>query len=48
MLAAVFGEPALVHDCFAGCEARHRQTAFAKKKRHDVVFFVNKARCGVR
>jgi hypothetical protein len=47
-LAPVFGEPALVDACFAGCEAQHRQTAFAKKKRQDVVFFVNTARSGVR
>ncbi len=32
MLASVFGEPALVHACFAGCEAQHQQTAFAKHK----------------
>ena len=32
----------------AGCHAQHQQTAFAKKKRHDVVFFVNTARFGVR
>jgi hypothetical protein len=32
----------------AGCHAGHQQTAFAKKKRHDVVFFVNTARFGVR
>jgi hypothetical protein len=43
MLASVFGEPALVEDCFAGCESQHQQTAFAKKKRHDVVFFVKPA-----
>jgi hypothetical protein len=40
MLASVFGEPALVEDCFAGCEAQHQQTAFAKQKRQDVVFCV--------
>jgi hypothetical protein len=57
MLASVFGEPALVYDCFAGCEAQHQQTAFAKRwlrtgirlsRRQDVVFFVNPARFGVR
>jgi hypothetical protein len=48
MLASVFGEPALVHDGVAGCEAQHQQTAFAKKKQHDAVFFVNTARFGVR
>jgi hypothetical protein len=30
-------------DGMAGCHAQHRQTAFAKKKRHDVVFFVKTA-----
>ena len=48
MLASVFGEPALVEDCFAGCEAQHQQTAFAKQKRQDVVFCVKTARYGVR
>ena len=33
--------PRLPHDCFAGCEPQHRQTAFAKRKRHDAVFRVN-------
>ena len=33
--------PASSKTCFVGCEAQHQQTAFAKKKRHDVVFFVN-------
>jgi hypothetical protein len=47
MLASVFGEPALP-DCMAGCHAQHQQTAFAKKKQHDAVFFVNTARFGVR
>jgi hypothetical protein len=32
----------------AGCHAQHQQTAFAKKKQHDAVFFVNTARSGVR
>jgi hypothetical protein len=32
----------------AGCHAQHQQTAFAKKKRQDVVFFVNTAHFGVR
>jgi hypothetical protein len=27
----------------AGCHAQHQQTAFAKKKQHDAVFFVNTA-----
>jgi len=30
----------LAQDGFAGCEAKHQQTAFAKKKQHDDVFFV--------
>ncbi len=47
MLATVFGEPALP-DCMAGCHAQHQQTAFAKKKSHDAMFFVNTARFGVR
>jgi hypothetical protein len=28
----------------AGCHAQHQQTAFAKKKSHDAIFFVNTAR----
>ena len=28
-------------DCMAGCHAQHQQTAFAKKKSHDAMFFVN-------
>jgi hypothetical protein len=32
----------------AGCHAQHRQTAFAKQKRQDVVFCVKTARFGVR
>jgi hypothetical protein len=27
----------------AGCQAQHQQTAFAKKKSHDAMFFVNTA-----
>ena len=34
-------DPGSVQDCFAGCEAQHQQTAFAKKKSHDAMFFVN-------
>jgi hypothetical protein len=30
-------------DCMAGCHASHQQTAFAEKKQHDAVFFVNTA-----
>jgi hypothetical protein len=30
--------------CMAGCHAQHQQTAFAKKKSHDAMFFVNTAR----
>ena len=37
-------DPRLVQDCFAGCEAQHQQTAFAKKKQHDAVFFVKPTR----
>jgi len=48
MLASVFGETALPEDCFAGCEAQHQQTAFAKQKRQDVVFCVNTARLPFR
>jgi hypothetical protein len=32
--------PGFIYDCFAGCEAQHQQTAFAKKKSHDAMFFV--------
>ena len=35
--------PGSAYDCFAGCEAQHQQTAFAKRKRHDVVFRVKVA-----
>jgi hypothetical protein len=28
-------DPGSPHDCFAGCEAQHQQTAFAKKKQQD-------------
>jgi hypothetical protein len=37
--------PAPRFDCMAGCHAPHQQTAFAKKKRHDVVFFVQPTSC---
>jgi len=37
-------DPGFPHDCFAGCEAKHQQTAFAKKKSHDAMFFVKTAR----
>ena len=47
MLASVFGEPSLVEDCFAGCEAQHQQTAFAKQKQQDAVFFVKTEAPGV-
>ena len=43
MLASVFGEPALPHSCFAGCEAQHQQTAFAKRKWQDAMFRVKLA-----
>jgi hypothetical protein len=36
-------DPGFPHDCFAGCEAQHQQTAFAKKKQQDAVFFVKTA-----
>jgi hypothetical protein len=32
----------------AGCHAQHQQTAFAKKKSHDAMFFVKTVRFGVR
>jgi hypothetical protein len=32
--------PDACDDCMAGCHAQYQQTAFAKKKRQDVVFFV--------
>jgi hypothetical protein len=48
MLASVFREPALVEDCFAGCEAQQQQTAFAKRKWQDAMFRVKTARFGVR
>jgi hypothetical protein len=32
-----------VHDGMAGCHAQYQQTAFAKKKQHDAVFFVKTA-----
>jgi hypothetical protein len=35
--------PAPPPNCFAGCEAQHQQTTFAKKKSHDAMFFVNTA-----
>jgi len=31
---------ALTEDCFAGCEAQHQQTAFAKQKWQDAMFCV--------
>jgi hypothetical protein len=36
-------DPGYPHDCFAGCELQYQQTAFAKKKSHDAMFFVNTA-----
>ena len=33
-------DPGSTQDCFAGCEAQHQQTAFAKRKRQDAVFRV--------
>jgi hypothetical protein len=36
-------DPGSADDWFAGCESQHQQTTFAKKKRHDVVFFVKQA-----
>ncbi len=33
-------DPGSIQDCFAGCEAQHQQTAFAKRKRQDAVFRV--------
>jgi hypothetical protein len=36
-------DPGYPHDYFAGCELQHQQTAFAKKKSHDAMFFVNTA-----
>jgi hypothetical protein len=36
-------DPGSPHGCFAGCEAQHQQTAFAKKKQQDAVFFVKTA-----
>jgi hypothetical protein len=38
-------DPGSVYDCFAGCEAQHQQTAFAKKKQQDAVFFVKTDSC---
>ena len=43
MLNSVFGEPDLVQGGFAGCEAQHQQTAFAKRKWQDAMFRVNTA-----
>jgi hypothetical protein len=34
---------ALVQECFAGCEAQHQQTAFAKQKWQDAMFCVKLA-----
>ena len=41
MLLELLPIPGSAYDCFAGCEAQHQQTAFAKKKSHDAMFFVN-------
>ncbi len=47
MLASVFGEPALVDSWQDAMRSTNRRMP-AKKKRRDVVFFVNTARFGVR
>jgi hypothetical protein len=38
-----FRRSRLAEACFAGCEAQHQQTVFAKKKQQDAVFFVKTA-----
>ena len=47
MLASVFGEPALVQDCVAGCHAQQQQTAFAKQLAEDRHPPVRATRCRV-